>query len=70
MGTAEPDYVNPDSIAYQVYITAGVCLTLMVAFSLTRLLSKICFGPRTIKIDESENPPESRLDYTQLTLWP
>lgn len=58
MGTAEPEYVNPDSIAYQVYITAGVCLTLMVAFALTRLLSKIYFGPRTIKIDESENPPK------------
>lgn len=50
-----PDFFNPDSIAYQVYITAGVCLALMMAFSLTRLLSKIYFGPRTIKIDESEN---------------
>lgn len=68
MSAAEPDYVNPDSIAYQVYITADVCLTLVVAFSLTRLLAKIYFGPRKIKIDESENPPNSRLEYTRLTL--
>lgn len=63
-----PHVVNPESIAYQVYITAGVCLTLMVVFSLTRLLWKICFGPRPIKMDESENPSASRLDFTQLTL--
>lgn len=46
------NFVNPESTAYQVYITAGVCLALMVVFSLTRLLSKIYFGPRKIKIDE------------------
>lgn len=57
-----PDFVNPDSISYQVYITAGVCLTLMVVFSLTRLLSKIYFGPKTIRIDESEDSQRCELD--------
>lgn len=65
-----PNVIKPESIAYQVYITAGVCLTLIVVFSLTRLLSKIYFGPRTIKIDESEEAPTSRPDFTQLTLRP
>lgn len=69
-GGLTPQIVNPESIVNQVYITAGVCLTLMVVFSLTRLLSKICFGPRTIKMDESENPPTSRLEFTPLTLRP
>lgn len=51
-----PNFVNPESTAYQVYITAGVCVPLMVVFSLMRFLTKIYLGPRTIKIDESENP--------------
>jgi hypothetical protein len=29
---------NPDSLAYQLYITAGVCITLMVIFTVFRLL--------------------------------
>lgn len=59
-----PEVVNPESMASQVYITAGICLTLMVLFSLTRLLSKICFGQRTVKMDESENPSTLHLDFT------
>ncbi|KAG6356840.1 hypothetical protein INS49_014714 [Diaporthe citri] len=48
MDAAEPgqdmDYPAQQSIAYQVYSTAGVCLTLIVVFSLTRLLTKfLCF---------------------------
>lgn len=29
-----PNFVNPDSTAYQAYITAGRCLALMVMFFL------------------------------------
>ncbi|KAI1815750.1 hypothetical protein GGS20DRAFT_311066 [Poronia punctata] len=35
-----PNFVDPDSTAYQVYITAGICTTLIVVFSLARFLSK------------------------------
>lgn len=64
------DYPAQQSIAYQVYFTAGFCLTLIVVFSLIRLLTKIYFGPRTIKMDESENPSTSLLDFTKLTSRP
>lgn len=56
-----PNFVNPESTAYQVYITAGVCLVLMMVFSLTRLLSKLYVGPRSIKFDESEYSPQRHM---------
>ncbi|KAH8705547.1 hypothetical protein BGW36DRAFT_422101 [Talaromyces proteolyticus] len=36
-----PNFINPDSIAYQVYITAGVSIPLILAFPLLRVISKI-----------------------------
>lgn len=65
-----PNFVNPDSTAYQVYITAGVCSALMVVFFLIRILSKIYFGPRKIRADESEGSPMPWLEFQKLTVWP
>lgn len=56
-----PDFVNPSSISYQLYITAGVCIPLMLLFSLTRLLSKVYVGPKKIKTDESRSPQDPQL---------
>lgn len=52
-----PNFVNPESTAYQVYITAGFCLALMAIFSMIRFMSKMYLGPRSIKTDESKSPP-------------
>lgn len=46
--------VDPDSDAYKMYITAGICMTIMTVFPLMRFLSKIQLGTKTVKIDESE----------------
>jgi hypothetical protein len=48
-----PNFVNPDSTAYQVYITAGVCIPLMLFFSATRFLSKNYMGRKTIIWEEA-----------------
>lgn len=48
------NFETGDTTAYQLYITAGVCITLVVVFSLLRLLSAIRFAPKTFLIDESE----------------
>jgi hypothetical protein len=48
------NFDNPDSIAFQVYITAGVCIPLIVAFSITRFASKIYLDRKTILLHESE----------------
>lgn len=54
------NFINPDSISYQLYITTGVCISLIVVFALMKLLSKIYVGPKTVGIDES----------TSLSLFP
>lgn len=48
-----PNFVNPDSTAYQVHITAGFCLALIAIFSTIRFVSKMYLGPKCIKTDES-----------------
>ncbi|OKL60390.1 hypothetical protein UA08_04240 [Talaromyces atroroseus] len=47
-----PNFVNPSSIAYQVYVTAGVCISLMVVFSLLRLISKTYFPQKPTNVGE------------------
>lgn len=49
-----PNFVNPESTAYQVYITAGVCVPLMLVFSMTRFISKLYLGGKVILSDESQ----------------
>jgi hypothetical protein len=63
-----PNFVNPDSNAYQVYITAGVCIPLMIIFALTRLISKINLGKRLVIIDESKLPRRFRKLVTHIAL--
>lgn len=48
-----PNFVNGDTTAYQLYITAGVCIPLIAIFSLFRLLSATTFGRKTFLLDES-----------------
>jgi hypothetical protein len=48
-----PNVDNGDTTAYQLYITAGVCISLIVIFSLFRLINAIKFGRKTFVIDES-----------------
>lgn len=49
-----PNLVNPDSNAYQVYITAGVCIPLMLIFAFIRFVS-IGYAHRKVTMaDESQ----------------
>ncbi|KAF5126386.1 hypothetical protein E5D57_011083 [Metarhizium anisopliae] len=48
-----PNFVNPDSNAYQVYITAGVCIPLILMFAFFRFVS-IAYAHRKATVaDES-----------------
>lgn len=49
-----PDFDNGTTTAYQLYITAGICIPLMLVFSLIRLLNAIKFARKTFIIDESK----------------
>lgn len=48
-----PDFANGDSVAFQISITAGVCIPLMIVFSVFRLLGGTVFGRMTFVADES-----------------
>jgi hypothetical protein len=51
-----PNFINPYSTAYQIYITAGVCIVLILGFSLIRFLSNTRHSPKpTIIRDESQS---------------
>lgn len=50
-----PNFVDPSSLAYIVYITAGVCIPLMVVFSLARFVYKVSSGARAINADEGKS---------------
>lgn len=50
------NFENGGTPAYQLYITAGVCIPLMAVFSLLRLLNTIKFGRKTFLLDESKFP--------------
>jgi hypothetical protein len=53
-----PNFIDPYSIAYQVYITAGVCILLMVVFSLLRFVAKTYYSWKSINIlDEGQFAP-------------
>jgi hypothetical protein len=55
-----PNFNNPHSIAYQVYITAGFCIILMLVFSLIRFMAKTRSSARNINLsDESKFPTPS-----------
>ncbi|KAI1633568.1 hypothetical protein F4809DRAFT_622741 [Biscogniauxia mediterranea] len=47
-----PNFENPESIAYQIYITASVCIPLMLVFSLIRFLSIIYISRKIVIGDE------------------
>lgn len=47
-----PNFTNPVSIAYRVYITGAVCISLMVASALLRLISKTYYTRKTINVGE------------------
>lgn len=51
-----PNFGSGDTTAYQIYITAGVCVPLMTVFSLFRLLHAIKFRRKTFVTDESVSP--------------
>lgn len=46
------DFVNGNTIAYQLYITAGVCIPLMAVSGLFRLLNAIKFSRQNFFLDE------------------
>lgn len=46
------DFIDGNTIAYQLYITAGVCISLMAVSSLFRLLNAIKFSRQTFFLDE------------------
>ncbi|KAK0621944.1 hypothetical protein B0T17DRAFT_509243 [Bombardia bombarda] len=48
-----PNFVNPESIDYQIYITVGLCTPLMIIFSLARLTSNIYLKQKTVMSQES-----------------
>jgi hypothetical protein len=48
-----PDFEHGDTIAYQLYITAGVCFTLMILFTVFRILNVSVFKRKTYLLDES-----------------
>jgi hypothetical protein len=47
-----PNFVNPDSSAYQIYITAAVCIVLMLFFTVARLVAKISLRQKFLLGDE------------------
>ncbi|KAF2970324.1 hypothetical protein GQX73_g3175 [Xylaria multiplex] len=47
-----PNFVNPGSTAYQVYITAGLCIPLMLGFAASRFSSKFCNAYKTFLTDD------------------
>lgn len=49
-----PNFVDPPSIAYIVYITAGICIPLIVIFSAGRLIYKLSSGAKAIRTDEGK----------------
>lgn len=51
------NFTDPKSIAYQVYITAAVCIPLVVVFSLLRFVSKTCYSRKSINIAEESQFP-------------
>jgi hypothetical protein len=53
-----PNFNNPHSIAYQVYITAGFCIILMIVFSLIRVMAKARSSTRNINHSD-----ESKVSY-------
>lgn len=48
-----PNFTNPYSVAYQVYITASLCIILMVVFSVIRFVSKPHYSSKINLGDES-----------------
>jgi hypothetical protein len=54
-----PDFEHGDTIAYQLYITAGVCFTLMILFTVFRILNVSVFKRKTYLLDEctDSTPP-------------
>lgn len=64
----EPNFVNPNSIAYQVYVTAGVCLPLILVFALMRILSRKHLRKQTIISHESELCVEPWECFIRLTV--
>lgn len=51
-----PNFENGETTAYQLYITAGVCIPLMTVFSLFRLHNTTRFRRQTFILDESVFP--------------
>ncbi|KAI0902720.1 hypothetical protein F4823DRAFT_621072 [Ustulina deusta] len=51
-----PNFVNPDSTAYQVYITSGLCIPLMLGFAASRFASKFFTKYQTFLTDDSKLP--------------
>ena len=49
-----PNFDNPESIAYQIYITASVCIPLMLIFALFRGVSVIYLGRKVVVGEESQ----------------
>ncbi|KAK6082994.1 hypothetical protein SCUP515_02228 [Seiridium cupressi] len=48
-----PNFENGETTAYQLYITAGVCIPLVAVFSLFRLLNVTRLGRKTFAMDET-----------------
>ncbi|KAK9416942.1 putative Integral membrane protein [Seiridium unicorne] len=49
-----PNFENGETTAYQLYITAGVCIPLVAVFSLFRLLNVTRLGRKTFAMDETD----------------
>lgn len=56
-----PNFIDPPSIDYLVYITAGICVPLMVVFSMMRFIYKVSSGAKAINADEGKYAPSYRL---------
>ncbi|KAK8108382.1 hypothetical protein PG984_014183 [Apiospora sp. TS-2023a] len=48
-----PNFVNPDSTLYQVYVTAAVCIPLMLVFASFRWGCKVFVKQKVILVDEN-----------------
>lgn len=50
-----PDFIDPDTISYQVYITAGVYIPLMLGFSVIRFASRLYIRVETYIADDGSS---------------
>ena len=48
-----PNFVNPDSIAWEVNLTAGICFTLILLFTAVRFYAKV-FLTRAYTLDDCQ----------------